>query len=131
MREVVGSAAEAELGALYYHMQEACPIRTALEELGHPQKPMVITTDNSTASGIANETVKQKRSKAFDMRYYWVRDRVQQGQFEIQWQPGKQNMADYFTKHHPPSHHEAIRSAYLYAKDNPTKNYFETLQESV
>jgi hypothetical protein len=79
LREVVSSAAEAELAALFHNGKEACPLRTCLEELGHPQPTTPIVTDNSTASGIANDTVKQKRSKAIDMRFYWIRDRVRQG----------------------------------------------------
>jgi hypothetical protein len=60
MREVVSSAAEAELAALFHNGKEACPIRITLEELGHPQPPTPLTTDNNTASGISNDTVKQK-----------------------------------------------------------------------
>jgi hypothetical protein len=39
------------------------------------------------------------------------------------------NKADYFTKHHPATHHQNIRSAYLYNKTDRSKNYFECLQE--
>ena len=60
MREVLSSAAEAELGALFYNAKNACPIRVTLEELGHPQPPTPLQTDNNTASGIINDTVKQK-----------------------------------------------------------------------
>ena len=76
MREVLSSAAEAELGALFHNGKEACPLRIALEEMGHPQPATPMATDNNTASGIATDTVKQKRSKAIDMRFYWIRDRV-------------------------------------------------------
>ena len=62
-----------------------------------------------------NQTVKQKRSKAIDMRYYWLRDRVAQKQFRVHWQPGTDNRADYFTKHHSPAHHIEMRGTYLYA----------------
>ena len=129
MREVLSSAAEAELAALFHNGKEACPLRITLEELGHPQPPTPIQTDNSTASGIANDTVKQKRSKAIDMRFYWIRDRVRQGQFHIFWKKGILNKADYFTKHHPPSHHQAIRSTYLYEPTDPSRNYFDCLQD--
>lgn len=129
MREVVSSAAEAELGALFYNGKEACPIRTALEELGHPQPATPIITDNSTATGIANETVKQKRSKAVDMRFYWIRDRVRQGQFTIHWKKGILNKADYHSKHHPSSHHQLVRPSYLYEPNAPAKNYFQCLQD--
>ena len=130
MREVLSSAAEAELGALFHNGKEACPLRIALEEMGHPQPATPMATDNNTASGIATDTVKQKRSKAIDMRFYWIRDRVRQGQFKIFWNKGKTNRADYFSKHHPASHHQAIRSTYLYSPSNPAKNYFECLAES-
>jgi hypothetical protein len=65
-----------KLGGLFYNSkEEACPIiHITLEELGHPQPPTVLVTDNtSTATGIANDTVKQKRSKAINMRFYWTR----------------------------------------------------------
>jgi hypothetical protein len=130
MREVLSSAAEAELGALFHNGKEACPLRIALEEMGHPQPATPMATDNNTASGIATDTVKQKRSKAIDMRFYWIRDRVRQGQFKIYWSKGQTNRADYFSKHHPASHHQAIRSAYLYSPSNPTRNYFECLDDT-
>ena len=130
LKEVVSSAAEAELAGAFHNGKEACPIRITLEELGYPQPATIIVTDNSTAAGISNDTVKQKRSKAIDMRFYWIRDRVRQGQFRILWKKGILNKADYFTKHHPASHHQQIRSSYLHIPNDRTKNYFEVLQEN-
>ena len=130
MREVLSSAAEAELGALFRNGKEVCPLRIAQEDLGHPQPATPMATDNDIASGIATDTVKQKRSKAIDMRFYWIRDRVRQGQFKIFWSKGKTNRADYFSKHHPASHHQAIRSTYLYSPTNPAKNYFDCLADT-
>ena len=130
MREVLSSAAEAELGALFHNGKEACPLRIALEEMGHPQPATPMATDNNTASGIATDTVKQKRSKAIDMRFYWIRDRVRQGQFQIYWSKGQTNRADYFSKHHPASHHQAIRSTYLYSPTDPSRNYFDCLADT-
>jgi hypothetical protein len=40
-----------------------------------------------------------------DMQFEGLLDRVQQGQFKTYWKPGKTNLVDYFTKHHPPAHH--------------------------
>ena len=110
----MGSAAEAEIGAAYINSQEAVPIHTLLLELGHPQPATPIQVDNSTANGFANDTIKQKRSKAIDMRFYWIRDRTSQGQFLIYWKPGITNLGYYHTKHHSPSHHQLMRPAYLY-----------------
>ena len=100
--------------------QLAAPVRAALEELGWPQPSTPMKTDSTTASGIINGTVRQQRSKAIDMRFYWLKDRVEQGQFKIFWEPGGENWADYFTKHHPPSHHIKVSPAYLKEKSSPS-----------
>ena len=110
---VMSSAAEAELGALFINAKEAVYIRRILSEMGHPQPRTPIQTDNSTAEGVINSRIRPKRTKAMDMRFEWLLDRQQQGQFKIYWRPGKTNLADYFTKHHPPSHHRNVRGEFL------------------
>lgn len=114
LQTIVSSAAEAELGALFYNAKDGCMLRTTLIDLGYPQPATPIEADNACAVGLANDTVKQRRSKAIDMRFYWVKDRVKAGQFLIYWRRGSDNDADYFTKHHPPSHHRLKRSRYLH-----------------
>jgi hypothetical protein len=118
IKNVMSSAAEAEVAALFMNAQEMAPMRQCLKELGHPQPPTPIKTDNSTATGIINNTIKQKRSKSIDMRFYWLRDRVKQGQFRVHWEPGTHNLADYPTKHHFGSHHRKVRPIYLYEGEN-------------
>ena len=86
--------------------------------MGHPQPATKNKTDNSTANGIINGTITQNRSKAIDMRFYWLKCRQAQEQFKIYWAPGKINFADYFTKFHSPAHHKAVGSIYLYDKNN-------------
>ena len=76
MKNVMASAAESEMGGLFVNGKEAVILRTTLEEIEHPQPPTPIKTDNSTASGIANKTLRQRKSRLMDMRFYWVRDRV-------------------------------------------------------
>jgi len=80
-----------------------------------------LTTNNNTAEGILTGTIKQKRSKAIDMRFYWLIDRVTQKQFAVQWEPGKNNLADYPTKHHSGSHHRKSRPIYLYIEKKVQK----------
>ena len=87
--------------------------------MGHPQPATPMKADNSTATGIINKTIKQKRSKAIDMHFYWLCDRVTQGMFKVYWEPGYNNLADYPTKHHSGTHHKAVRGVYLYNKDSP------------
>jgi hypothetical protein len=127
MDHVMASAAEAEFGTLFHNGKVACPHRTCLHELSHPQSPTPIVTDNLTAAGIANDTVKLKRSKAMKMRFYWIRDRVRQGQFVVYWQRGATNKADYFSKHHGTPHHR--NKCYDYFKRPTAANYYDCLYD--
>jgi hypothetical protein len=54
-----------------------------------------------------------------DMRFYWVKYRVEQDQFNVGWAPGDTNMGDYFTKHNSPAHHKRMRPYYLHDKQSP------------
>ena len=67
IKNVMASAAEAEVGALFMNGQEAIATRNCLLEMGHPQPATPMKTDNSTAKGIITGTIKQKRSKSIDM----------------------------------------------------------------
>jgi hypothetical protein len=118
LKHVASSAAEAEVGATFVNVKEAVVIRTTLDEMGHPQPATPLQVDNTTACGILNGTVKQERSRAMDMRFYWIRDRTQQGQFKVFWAPGICNRADYFTKHHSPAHHRLMCPRYLHEPDS-------------
>jgi hypothetical protein len=82
-----------------------------LEEMGHKQPPTgtPLETNNSTAHDILRAKVRMKRSKAFDMRYHWLKDRIAESQFNLYWAPGKKNGADYYSKHFPPTHHKQER----------------------
>ena len=98
LKHVVTSAAEAETSDIFLNINTALWISRMLEALGHPQKIVPIKTDNSTAEAFSNSTLKEKRSKAWDMRLYWIQDRVHNKEFHVYWKSGAENFADYFTK---------------------------------
>ena len=110
IRVVVSSAAEAEYGGLFIAAQHATCLRSTLADLGYPQDATLLLCDNACAVGIASDTVKSKRSKTIDMRFHWVRDRVRQGQFVVQWRKGAHNLADFFTKPLPVKVHQSLMS---------------------
>jgi hypothetical protein len=84
IKNVMSSAAEAGTGGIYLNGKEAIPICTTAFELGHPQPPTPIKTDNTTAHGILlTKSLGPKLSKAFDMRFHWMKDRIQQQQFHL------------------------------------------------
>jgi len=113
LKNVMWSAAEAEIGSTYTNAQEGLPIRVTATELGHKQPPTPMQVYNTTAVGFINNIMKQKRSKAIDMMFYWLQDRQEQGQYKIYWSPGKKYLADYHTKHFSPSYHKKLRPQHI------------------
>jgi len=57
IKAVMSSAAEAELGGLFINAKEVVFIRNILTEMGYPQPPSPLQTDNSMADGVVNNTV--------------------------------------------------------------------------
>ena len=113
LRGVLASAAETETGGVFHNANTAIILRRALEALGHPQPPTPLRTDNSVANSFVHSNIKQRRSKTWDMRWNWLRDKSLHKQIQVYWGPGKENEADYFTKHHPPSYHKITRPRYI------------------
>ena len=113
IKHVMGSAGETEVASLYYNCKNAIPLRRALTEMGHPQPPTMVVTDNSTAEGLINKTMTPKRAKTYDQRFNWLRCREAQKQFNIIWRRGKDNRADYHTKTHPIHVYKNKRSDYV------------------
>jgi len=118
---VVASAGEAEYAALFMVGQEAASMRTILTDMGHPQPATSIKCDNACAVGIANSTMKMKRSKAMDMRFHWIRDRVRKGEFVVSWIKGSDNLADFFTKPLPIHQHQKFKKILVHSPENTEK----------
>jgi hypothetical protein len=119
IRVVMSSAAKAELGALFINAKTAVSMRQTLKVLGHPQPLTPIQTDNGTAQALLMNKIMPKALKAMDMQFHWLRCCNTQGQFRYYWRPGTQNLADYFTKHHPASHHTHVCPTILTAAKDP------------
>ena len=105
---VVASVAEAEYAALFLNGQEGASLRHILNASGYPQPATVILCDNKCAHGIATDTIKPKRTKGVDMKFHWIRDRIRQGQFQVMWRKGVDNLADFFTKALPVHEHKRL-----------------------
>ncbi len=112
-RHVVTSATEAETTALFYNTQTALELVHILHALGHPQRAIPVKTDNETAAAFVHNSLKRKRSKAWDVRFHWLAEQQQKKKFNIYWNKGSNNFADYHTKHHPPHHHQKMRQTYI------------------
>ena len=79
------------------------------------------TTTNTGGNGQYNNKQNHqqnciiKRSRATDMIFYWVRDRVRKKHYHIFWEEEKKNLSDYVTKYHPKWHHRTMRPSYVKA----------------
>lgn len=122
LRHAIASAAEAETGGIFHNAQTILHLCILLEAIGHPQPPMPLKTDNSTASAFVNKYLRQRKSKSWDMKFHWLHDKELLRLIWVFWDKGLHNDADYFTKHHPTSHHQAIRDRYILKGHNVTSS---------
>ena len=83
--------------------KDSISLQKTCEELEHKQPATPMRTDNNTSCGILTGMFKQNR---IDFRIYWER--------------GDTNLADYFTKFHPASHHRRVRPIYLNTINSPS-----------
>jgi hypothetical protein len=105
---VVSSVAKAEFGAAFQNAQKAAEFRNTLHELGYSQQPTTIMIDNTVAEELAADTINAKRSKAMDVRFLWLRDRLRQGQ----------NIYDFFTKSLPKDKYDPFHPYVVVNLDN-------------
>jgi hypothetical protein len=94
-------------------------MRHMLKELGHPQPPPPMQTDIKTANDLLADKIMPKALKVMTMCFHWLQCCNAQGKFRYYWRPGTQNLADYFTKHHPASHYKASRPTFLTLHEDP------------
>ena len=72
--------------------------RRILHNLGYPHPPTFLLCDNECAVGLATKTMTSRLSKIICLRFHWLQDRIQRGQFCVQHVAGDVNIADFFTK---------------------------------
>jgi hypothetical protein len=117
IESVVASACEAEYASLFKIAQSAEILRSTLADMGYIRKPTKLLCDNTCALGIATSTAKQKRSKAINMRFHWIRDRVKEGHFDLIWMSGQDNIADFFTKNLPVSKYKKFKEVLVRSEE--------------
>ena len=94
-------------------------IRLTLSKLGHPHPQNPIHIDNTTAAVIVNNTIKRQRSRAMEMRYFWLLDQEKNKYFKFYYQPGQENLVDYPSKAHTGTINTHVRPYYLHMDSSP------------
>ena len=64
IKNIMASAAKAEITALFLNARLVIPLRIALIKMGHPQPATKIKTDNNTANGFVNGKIIQKQNES-------------------------------------------------------------------
>ena len=95
------SVGEAEFYAVVKIGQVGLSLRSIYQDLGIPMK-VEIQSDSTTANSLTDRLVAGQRTKHFDTRYFWVQERVQDGE-STKKVPTAKNCADVGTKPVPAS----------------------------
>ena len=77
---------------------------TALTEIGNLKPLTPEVAGSSTGDGFFNDNIRQQRSRATGMKFYYDKDIFRQGKFLVYWVSVEHNLADYFTNKHTTSH---------------------------
>ena len=85
-------------------------------DIRHRQTVTPIKTDNFTSDGFLNPKMNPKGSKTWGVRYHCLRDLETLKQLQLCWDKRSNNYDDYFTKHHPPLHHQKMKPRYVHSK---------------
>jgi hypothetical protein len=101
-QEIVSlSTTEAEYIALTYTAKEAIWLRAFLSELFGPITfPIIIYNDNQSAISLAHAELGQfhPRTKHIDIRYHFIREKIENGTLEVIYCPTAEMTADILTK---------------------------------
>ena len=72
MKNVLASAIEAELGALFVNFQQGYALRISIKKMLHQQPLTPEFTYRATSNEFVNNNIPQQKSRAIEMRLYWV-----------------------------------------------------------
>jgi len=67
-------------------------------EIGFLISPITICGDNQGSLFIGSNPVQEKQTKHIDIRYYYIREYIENNKVSVVFVPGNDNPADMFTK---------------------------------
>jgi hypothetical protein len=110
-KTVACSTTDAEYIAVSESCRESIWLRLFLRELGlSTSDPTTLLCDNNGAMALSNDPTHHSRSKHIDVRYHYIRERIDKGSIDVACIPSSDNLADTFTKALPRPAFECFRS---------------------
>ena len=92
------STTESETIGLTYAAQEAIWLKELLLELGYPQQSVEIFEDNQACIKLAMNPQQHSRTKHIQVRYFFIRQHLEDGTMKLTYCSTKDQLADIFTK---------------------------------
>jgi len=90
---------EAEYVAAFKAARESTWLRMLLQGIDHPMdEPTPLLCDNTAAINLSEDPLLHHRVKHVDIKYHFLRERVQSNELDIQYVNTHDNIADLFTK---------------------------------
>ena len=96
------------IGSINYRIYLNTDVPERYESLVSKAKEFETELDNDVARGIANRSVKVKRSKSIDKSFHYIRDRVELHDISVLRVGTDDNISDFFTKALPPQRHKQL-----------------------
>jgi hypothetical protein len=105
------SSTEAEYMAATSTSQESIWLAAILKDLGFPQNnPIPIFEDNQGCISLIKNATDHARTKHIDIKYHFIRERVENKELKFMWLPTSNNQADILTKGFNPIPFKRLRS---------------------
>ncbi|XP_040078229.1 secreted RxLR effector protein 161-like [Ixodes scapularis] len=95
------STVEAEYMTMCPATKEVMWLENFMKQLGVDeflQEPQVLLVDNQGAIVLAKNQVTSERSKHIDLKHFFLREKVEEGKLQLQYNKSSSNSADLFTK---------------------------------
>lgn len=95
---IAQSTTEAELISLNHGGREAIPLTRVLTDLGVTIQKVEVLEDNQGTIALMYNHVKNKRTKHIEVKYFWVRQQVEEERLFVTYCPTEDMLADMLTK---------------------------------
>ena len=107
---VATSTTEAEYMALGKATSEALWLKRFLEELGYKLPAVKIYGDNQSSIALAKNPQFHPRTKHIDVRFHFIRERIEKGEIILKYLRTDEMLADLLTKAHGKAKNEELRA---------------------